>query len=92
MSKRRKNEYTTLKIPKKLAGLVDSFIDEHPEYTSRTDVVKEALRNYLKEDWEFINFSIHSIQTISGSECFSEIFWNKSRGISILTYSFSIFW
>lgn len=50
MAERRSNEYTTIKIPMALAEMVDGFIEEHPEYTSRTDVVKEALRNYLRDN------------------------------------------
>ena len=48
MRKRQSNEYTTLKIPKALAIMLDNYLTEHKEYTSRTDIVKEALRDYLK--------------------------------------------
>lgn len=47
---RRINRYTTVKLPEKLVNLIDEFLDENPEYTSRTDLVKEALRNYFRED------------------------------------------
>jgi len=48
--KRRKNEYTTIKLPSALLDKVDAFVDDHPEYTSRTDLVKEALRRYFNAD------------------------------------------
>ena len=48
--KRRKNEYTTIKLPSALLEKVDNFVDDHPEYTSRTDLVKEALRRYFNAD------------------------------------------
>jgi len=46
----RKNDYTTIKLPTALLDRLDSFLDDNKEYTSRTDVVKEALRNYLREE------------------------------------------
>ena len=49
MGTRKTNQYTTIKIPTALASLVDDYIISHPEYTSRTDVAKEALRNYLRD-------------------------------------------
>ena len=42
-------KYTTLKLPKGLVELMDEFLQEHPEYTSRTDLVKEAVRSHLRE-------------------------------------------
>lgn len=47
---RRKNEYTTIKLPTALLDMVDNYVDNHPEYTSRTDLVKEALRQYFNPD------------------------------------------
>lgn len=47
---RRKNDYTTIKLPTALLDMVDGYVDEHPEYTSRTDLVKEALRQYFNPD------------------------------------------
>ena len=47
---RRKNDYTTIKLPTALLDRLDSFLDDNKEYTSRTDVVEEALRNYLREE------------------------------------------
>jgi len=49
MNSRRQNEYTTLKIPKKLAEMIDEFLDKNQTYTSRTDVVKDALRRYFED-------------------------------------------
>jgi len=46
---RRKNDYTTIKLPTKLVDMLDKYLDENEHYTSRTDVVKEALRNYFRE-------------------------------------------
>ncbi len=46
---RRINKYTTVKIPNKLVELIDNFLDNNPEYTSRTDIIKESLRNYFRE-------------------------------------------
>jgi len=48
--KRRKNEYTTIKLPTALLSMVDKHVDAHPEYTSRTDLVKEALRRYFNPE------------------------------------------
>ena len=45
--KRRQNKYTTTKIPRALLDRIDEYIDEHPEYTSRSDLIKEALRRYF---------------------------------------------
>lgn len=47
MVTRKHNEYTTIKLPKALISKIDIFIRENDEYTSRTDLVKEALRNYF---------------------------------------------
>lgn len=47
---RRKNEYTTIKLPTALLSMVDRHVDKHPEYTSRTDLVKEALRRYFNPE------------------------------------------
>ena len=47
---RRKNNYTTIKLPTALLKMIDDFVDEHPEYTSRTDLVKEALRRYFNPE------------------------------------------
>lgn len=45
---RRKNDYITIKVPKVLIDKADEYVDEHPEYTSRTDLIKEALRRYFE--------------------------------------------
>ena len=47
---RRINQYTTVKLPEKLIEMIDKFLDQNPEYTSRTDLIKEALRNYFRDD------------------------------------------
>ena len=47
---RRKNQYTTVKLPEKLITLIDNYLDDNPEYTSRTDLIKEALRNYFRDE------------------------------------------
>ena len=47
---RRKNVYTTIKLPNALLNKVDHFLDDNPEYTSRTDLIKEALRFYFRDE------------------------------------------
>ena len=44
---RRKNDYITIKLPKVLVDKADEYVDDHPEYTSRTDLIKDALRRYF---------------------------------------------
>jgi len=40
-------EYTTIKIPRGLADVIDEFRVSHKEFSSRTDVVKQAVRIYI---------------------------------------------
>lgn len=40
-------EYTTIKIPRGLADVIDEFRVSHKEFSSRTDVVKQAVRDYI---------------------------------------------
>jgi len=40
-------EYTTIKIPRGLADIIDEFRVNHKEFSSRTDVVKQAVRDYI---------------------------------------------
>ncbi|GAI14390.1 unnamed protein product [marine sediment metagenome] len=49
MKARRKNVYTTIKLPKELAKKCDEYVNTHSIYTSRTDFIKEALRIYLEQ-------------------------------------------
>jgi metal-responsive CopG/Arc/MetJ family transcriptional regulator len=44
---RRHNDYTTIKLPQALLDKIDVYIDSNKEYTSRTDLIKEALRRYF---------------------------------------------
>ena len=49
MEDRENDNYTTIKIPSDLAAKIDEFIESSTDgYTSRTDVVKTALRNFFK--------------------------------------------
>lgn len=46
---RKKNDYVTLKIPKEVMDLVDDYLKDHPEYTSRADLVKDLFRHLLND-------------------------------------------
>jgi len=43
------DDYKTIRLPKPLLEKVDAYVKKHPEYVSRTDLIKEALRTYIKE-------------------------------------------
>jgi Arc/MetJ-type ribon-helix-helix transcriptional regulator len=44
------DEYTTVRLPKKLVDQVDSFLQTQSlGYTSRADVVKDAVRDFLEK-------------------------------------------
>jgi metal-responsive CopG/Arc/MetJ family transcriptional regulator len=43
-------EYTTVRLPKELMQRVDAFIEkQNLGYTSRAEVVKEAVRDFLEK-------------------------------------------
>ena len=42
-----KDDYTTVRIPDGLAKLIDDFLKEHPEFTSRNDFLKGVARQYI---------------------------------------------
>ena len=49
--RRRKNEYCTVKIPTGLAIKIDEFIKKSKgDFTSRTDVIKYAVRLILRKE------------------------------------------
>ena len=44
------NDYTTIKLPTKLIVQIDEHIDNTKLYTSRTDLMKDALRRFLRQE------------------------------------------
>lgn len=43
-------EYTTIKLPNDLVTKIDAFIEHSDDgYTSRTDVIKHAVREFFRE-------------------------------------------
>lgn len=45
------NEYVTIKLPRELVNEIDTFVGKEG-YASRTEVVKDALRKFFKEQKE----------------------------------------
>lgn len=45
-----KGRYKTIKIPKTVVEKVDTYLKEHPEYISRLELIKEAIRMHIKDD------------------------------------------
>ena len=43
-----KDDYQTIRIPKTLVKKMDEYLQKHPEYVSRLDLVKEALRMHIR--------------------------------------------
>ncbi|OKY77484.1 MAG: Transcriptional regulator CopG/Arc/MetJ family [Candidatus Methanohalarchaeum thermophilum] len=50
-----RKEYTTIKLPKKVADKIDKYIEENPAegFSSRTELIKDALREYFHEREKF---------------------------------------
>ena len=44
-----KDDYIGIRIPKPLMEKIDLYLEKHPEYISRSDLIKEAIRMHLKE-------------------------------------------
>jgi len=44
------NDYTTIKLPTNLILQIDEHIDKTKLYTSRTDLMKDALRRFLRQE------------------------------------------
>ena len=45
-----KGDYKTIKLPKPIIERLDKYLESHPEYVSRLDLIKEAIRTYIKSD------------------------------------------
>ena len=43
------DNYQSIRIPKEVIKKLDDFLKEHPEYNSRLELIKEALRMHIKE-------------------------------------------
>ena len=41
------DRYTTIKIPKALATIIDQVLLQHPEYANRTEFIRTAIRDYI---------------------------------------------
>ena len=41
--------YKSLRLPKELIKKVDEYLKHHPEYVSRLELIKEAIRMHIKE-------------------------------------------
>lgn len=44
-----KGDYKTIKLPKTVIEKVDKYLQQHPEYVSRLELIKEAIRMHIKE-------------------------------------------
>ena len=42
------DSYQTIKLPKPLIEQIDKYLEKHPEYVSRSDFIKEAIRVHMK--------------------------------------------
>jgi len=45
-----KGNYKTIKLPKAVIEKLDEYLKEHPEYVSRLDIIKEAIRMHIREN------------------------------------------
>lgn len=41
------SKYTLVKIPKGLAEKIDDCLKKHPEYASRSELIRTAIRDYI---------------------------------------------
>lgn len=41
------SKYTLVKIPKGLAKAVDECLERHPEYATRSELIRTAIRDYI---------------------------------------------
>jgi metal-responsive CopG/Arc/MetJ family transcriptional regulator len=43
------DNYKTIRLPKPIIAMVDEYLDKHPEYHSRLEIINEAIRMHIKE-------------------------------------------
>jgi len=43
------DKYYSIRLPKTVIAKVDEYLKTHPEYVSRLELIKEALRMHIKE-------------------------------------------
>ncbi len=48
--------YRQVSLPDELYEMIRSYVDQHPEYSSVADFVKETIRNELKKENSEIRF------------------------------------
>jgi len=44
------DKYYSIRIPKTLVKKLDEYLEEHPEYVSRLEIIKEAIRMHIREN------------------------------------------
>ena len=44
------DKYQSVRLPKAIIKKVDEYLKTHPEYHSRLELIKEALRMHIKEN------------------------------------------
>jgi len=44
----KEDKYQSIRIPKKLITKLDEYLKQHPEYSSRLELIKEALRTHIR--------------------------------------------
>ena len=44
------DKYYSIRIPKSLVKKLDEYLKEPPEYVSRLDIIKEAIRMHIREN------------------------------------------
>ena len=45
----KEDAYQSIRIPKKLVTKLDEYLKRHSEYSSRLELIKEALRTHIRE-------------------------------------------
>lgn len=43
------DKYKTVRIPKAILEKLDNYLKEHPEYVSRLEIIKEAIRMHMRD-------------------------------------------
>ncbi len=46
--KNKDDEYQSIRLPKSIIKKIDDYLKDHPEYVSRLDLIKEALRMHIR--------------------------------------------
>jgi len=46
---KKEDTYKSIRLPKNLIAKVDEYIENHPEYRSRLELLAEAIRMHIKE-------------------------------------------